>query len=168
MDLLQLMEEQPGGGGLAVADTRAYMLQLCRALEYTHGQGVVHRDVKPENLLVTRAHPSEGGAGSGTLKLCDFGVARELVPSEAAPALASGNGNELTHYCGSRWYRSPELLCSSTEYGVGVDVWAAGCIMAEMALGQTEGGLFQAEEEGAMFGLMQRLLGALPDSLHAR
>ena len=83
------------------------------------------RDIKPENLLVNTKNNS--------LKLCDFGFARLLGQSE-----------DLTDYVATRWYRAPELLLGSTNYGFGVDMWAIGCIMAEISDGQP---IFPGESE---------------------
>ncbi|KAJ3335289.1 Cyclin-dependent kinase-like 3, partial [Kappamyces sp. JEL0680] len=78
---------------------------------------VIHRDIKPENILVSL---------HGVVKLCDFGFARTLA----------GPGAKYTDYVATRWYRAPELLVGDTEYGKAVDVWAAGCIFAELLTGQ--------------------------------
>ena len=76
---------------------------------------IIHRDVKPENVLVSKL---------GVVKLCDFGFARLM----AAP------GEVYTDYVATRWYRAPELLFGAKNYGVGVDIWAVGCILAELLL----------------------------------
>jgi cyclin-dependent kinase-like len=82
----------------------------------------VHRDIKPENLLISTTPGSVG-----KLKLCDFGFAR---------ALPTNKDVSITDYVSTRWYRAPELLLGSTHYGKEVDVWAVGCIMAELVDGQ--------------------------------
>lgn len=92
------------------------MQQLFKGLAVMHSRDVVHRDIKPENLLLNN---------DLKLKLCDFGFTRVLHPNEEA----------LTDYVATRWYRPPELLVGE-DYGKPVDVWAAGCIMAEMVDGQ--------------------------------
>ncbi|KAL3348924.1 hypothetical protein AABB24_022206 [Solanum stoloniferum] len=95
-----------------------YTYQICRALNYMHGVlGVCHRDIKPQNLLVN--------PHSHQLKLCDFGSAKMLVPGEP----------NISYIC-SRYYRAPELIFGATEYTTAIDMWSAGCVMAELLLGQ--------------------------------
>ncbi|KAJ1640965.1 kinase-like domain-containing protein, partial [Pavlovales sp. CCMP2436] len=87
---------------------------LVRALAHCHRHGVVHRDVKPENLLVINGSPRRA-------KLCDFGEAVRVR-----------EGALRTEYVSTRWYRAPELLARERTYGVGIDVWAVGCVAYEM------------------------------------
>ncbi|CAN4097373.1 unnamed protein product [Withania somnifera] len=95
-----------------------YTYQLCRGLNYMHNVvGVCHRDIKPQNLLVN-PHTHQ-------LKICDFGSAKMLVPG--APNVA---------YICSRYYRAPELIFGATEYTTAIDMWSAGCVFAELFLGQ--------------------------------
>ena len=81
---------------------------------------MLHRDVKPANLLLEPR--------TGRLKLCDFGLARLR-----RPGLGAGPLQGSAHIC-SRWYRAPELLLAEA-YGEGVDLWSAGCILAELLRG---------------------------------
>lgn len=85
------------------------------ALAYLHSAGVAHRDIKPGNILVN---------SDGLIKLCDFGMSRSLLDDT----------RDLSTYVVTRWYRAPELLCNCKDYGYGVDVWAAGCVLAELIL----------------------------------
>ncbi|PAV69103.1 hypothetical protein WR25_25101 [Diploscapter pachys] len=94
---------------------KLYMFQLLRALNYIHMHKIVHRDVKPQNLLVNHE--------LALLKICDFGSAKELQ---------EGDSN-ITYIC-SRYYRAPELLFNSTEYGTTIDLWSASTVMAEIYL----------------------------------
>ncbi len=88
-------------------------MQILRGLKYVHTAGVLHRDLKPSNLLLN---------ASCDLKICDFGLARTSTESNAF----------MTEYVVTRWYRAPELLLSCDSYDAGVDVWAVGCILAEL------------------------------------
>ena len=96
---------------------RLYMYQLFRSLAYIHSQGICHRDIKPQNLLLD--------PDSGVLKLCDFGSAKHLVRGEP----------NVSYIC-SRYYRAPELIFGATDYTTNIDVWSAGCVFAELMLGQ--------------------------------
>ncbi|CAI0470624.1 unnamed protein product [Linum tenue] len=95
-----------------------YTYQICRALNYLHNVvGVCHRDIKPQNLLVN--------PNTHQLKICDFGSAKKLVPGEP----------NISYIC-SRYYRAPELIFGATEYTTAIDMWSAGCVLAELLLGQ--------------------------------
>ncbi|XP_055306048.1 cyclin-dependent kinase-like 1 isoform X2 [Sitodiplosis mosellana] len=95
--------------------TKQIVYQTLNGVAYCHSQGCLHRDIKPENILLT---------AQGQVKLCDFGFARMLSP-----------GENYTDYVATRWYRAPELLVGDTQYGTPVDVWAIGCVYAEMVRG---------------------------------
>lgn len=100
---------------LTPANIKSYTLQTLLGLEYLHNHWILHRDLKPNNLLVD---------SKGCLKLGDFGLAKHF-----------GSPNrQYTHMVVTRWYRSPELLFGAKNYGVGVDIWAVGCILAELLL----------------------------------
>ncbi|CAG2066186.1 unnamed protein product, partial [Timema podura] len=100
---------------LTPANVKAYMLMTLQGLEYMHLNWILHRDLKPNNLLVN---------SSGVLKLGDFGLAKFF-----------GSPNRIyTHQVVTRWYRCPELLFGARMYGTGVDMWALGCILAELLL----------------------------------
>ncbi|KAL8191963.1 hypothetical protein R6Q57_028084 [Mikania cordata] len=97
---------------------KLYSYQIFRALAYIHGSiGVCHRDIKPQNLLVN-PHTHQ-------VKLCDFGSAKVLVKGEP----------NISYIC-SRYYRAPELIFGATEYTTAIDIWSAGCVLAELLLGQ--------------------------------
>ncbi|XP_023011715.1 cyclin-dependent kinase-like 1 isoform X1 [Leptinotarsa decemlineata] len=96
--------------------TQQIIWQTLHAVAYCHQHGCVHRDIKPENILLT---------ANGVVKLCDFGFARMLNP-----------GENYTDYVATRWYRAPELLVGDTQYGTPVDVWAIGCVLAELIKGE--------------------------------
>jgi len=94
-----------------------YTYQMLRALGYIHAVGICHRDIKPQNLLLDPA--------TSVLKLCDFGSAKMLVKGEP----------NVSYIC-SRYYRAPELIFGATNYTTAIDVWSAGCVMAELLTGQ--------------------------------
>ncbi|KAK0590325.1 hypothetical protein LWI29_025399 [Acer saccharum] len=97
---------------------KLYTYQIFRGLAYIHTvPGVCHRDVKPQNLLVDPL--------THQVKLCDFGSAKVLVKGEA----------NISYIC-SRYYRAPELIFGATEYTTSIDIWSAGCVLAELLLGQ--------------------------------
>mmetsp|Transcript_155918 Transcript_155918/g.499900 ORF Transcript_155918/g.499900 Transcript_155918/m.499900 type:complete len:305 (-) Transcript_155918:161-1075(-) len=115
---------------------------VLRALAYLHCSMLVHRDVKPSNILVSK---------SGRATLCDFGLVRYVGPYPRA----------LTEYVGMRWYRAPELLLGSRRYSGGVDVWSLGCVVGEMPLGRPLlQGCSAVEQLALIVGL---LLGRPPD-----
>lgn len=137
-NLLEIIEEQPSG--LDPDTVTSYISQLVQAIQWCHSNQVIHRDIKPENLLVN--------IRTKVLKLCDFGFARVMArPSE-----------DLTDYVATRWYRAPELLLGSTNYGFGVDMWAIGCIMGEISDGQP---LFPGDSEVDQLFIIQKILGPM-------
>ncbi|XP_072876038.1 cyclin-dependent kinase 15 isoform X3 [Chlorocebus sabaeus] len=114
-DLAQYMSQHPGG--LHPHNVRLFMFQLLRGLAYIHHQHVLHRDLKPQNLLISHL---------GELKLADFGLARaKSIPSQTY-------SSEVV----TLWYRPPDALLGATEYSSELDIWGAGCIFIEMFQGQ--------------------------------
>jgi len=116
---------------------KLYSYQLLRGLGLMHGRGIVHCDIKPQNLLLD--------GKSQTLKICDFGTAKRLVYGET----------QRPYVC-SRYYRAPELILGSTSYTTSVDIWSAGCVFAEMILGQP---LFTGKDGINQFVEMIKVMG---------
>nr|GME04763.1 probable serine/threonine-protein kinase At1g54610 [Ipomoea batatas]GME18339.1 probable serine/threonine-protein kinase At1g54610 [Ipomoea batatas] len=105
-------------GRLTEPQVKCYMLQLLCGLQHCHERGILHRDIKGSNLLIDK---------DGMLKIADFGLANFFNPAKPRP---------LTNRVVTLWYRAPELLLGATEYGAGIDLWSAGCLMAEMFAGR--------------------------------
>lgn len=92
-----------------------FIYQILRGLKFIHTAGVMHRDLKPRNLLVN---------SNCDLKICDYGLARLCW--------SRGDARPVTEYVCTRWYRAPEVLCSWADYDATIDMWSVGCIFAEM------------------------------------
>jgi len=111
-NVLQLYTEvRDKGKSLTETQIKSVVYQTAAGLAYMHKQGFFHRDMKPENLLVT----------NDIVKIADFGLAREV---RSRPP--------YTEYISTRWYRAPEILLKSSVYNSPVDIFALGCIMAEL------------------------------------
>ena len=112
-NLYQMMKDN--NNQVDIKDIKNSMYQTFQGLAYIHKNGFFHRDIKPENILMT----------GDKVKIADFGLAREI---RSKPP--------YTDYVSTRWYRAPELLLRSTNYNSPVDIFAAGCILAELLLGR--------------------------------
>ncbi|KAJ7072610.1 kinase-like domain-containing protein [Mycena amicta] len=108
---------------LMEADLHA--ITLC-GLKYIHSANVLHRDLKPGNLLVN---------ADCELKVCDFGLARGYTPG-GGTSKAAGNQGFMTEYVATRWYRAPEIMLSFANYSTAIDIWSIGCILAELLGGK--------------------------------
>ncbi|KAM5532377.1 hypothetical protein V8D89_013971 [Ganoderma adspersum] len=97
------------------ADIKSWMAMTFRGLEFCHRNFILHRDLKPNNLLI---------ASDGQLKIADFGLARDFADP----------GYKMTCQVITRWYRPPELLWGCRYYSTAVDIWSVGCIFAELML----------------------------------
>ncbi|KAL7861752.1 hypothetical protein SRHO_G00131930 [Serrasalmus rhombeus] len=95
----------------AESKVKHYMYQLCKALDHMHSNGIFHRDVKPENILIKH----------DVLKLADFGSCRSVYSKPPH-----------TEYISTRWYRAPECLLTDGYYSLKMDMWSAGCVFFEI------------------------------------
>ncbi|KAA8903032.1 MAP protein kinase [Sphaerosporella brunnea] len=109
------------GQPLTDAHFQSFIYQILCGLKYIHSANVLHRDLKPGNLLVN---------ADCELKICDFGLARGFAidPEE--------NAGYMTEYVATRWYRAPEIMLSFLSYTKAIDVWSVGCILAELLGGR--------------------------------
>ena len=105
---------------------KQYILyQSFKALQYMHSAGLVHRDMKPANLLLN---------AECLMKVADFGLARSILDETASSGVLEAP--MCTDYVATRWYRAPEILVGSSSYGYQVDMWSMGCIFGEMLTGK--------------------------------
>ncbi|CAH1986174.1 unnamed protein product [Acanthoscelides obtectus] len=117
---------------------KVFLYQILRGLKYLHSARILHRDIKPGNLLVN---------SNCVLKICDFGLARVEEPDSS---------KAMTQEVVTQYYRAPEILMGAKHYSAAVDVWSVGCIFGEL-LGRRI--LFQAQNPVQQLELITELLG---------
>ncbi|OHT07031.1 CMGC family protein kinase [Tritrichomonas foetus] len=135
---------------------KGFMLMLLRGLAHLHELGIIHRDIKPQNLLMSN---------SGVLKICDLGLCRilpEKMPNQGCISKQSdidsnNNNHAWTLQVGTHYYRAPELLSGDRGYTEAIDLWAAGCVMAELLNGEP---LFPGVGDLELIGKISELLGS--------
>lgn len=127
-DLHRLLQTRP----LESQFVQYFFYQIMRGLKYVHSAGVIHRDLKPSNILINE---------NCDLKICDFGLARIQDP-------------QMTGYVSTRYYRAPEIMLTWQKYNVEVDIWSAGCILAEMIEGKP---LFPGKDHVHQFSIIIEL-----------
>lgn len=116
-DLKKYMEVHGQQSALDLKVVKSFMFQLLKGIMFCHDNRVLHRDLKPQNLLINN---------KGELKLGDFGLARAFgIPF-----------NTFSNEVVTLWYRAPDVLLGSRAYTTSIDIWSAGCIFAEMCTGK--------------------------------
>ncbi|KAJ3193407.1 Mitogen-activated protein kinase [Irineochytrium annulatum] len=140
-DLHQIIRS---GQPLTDAHFQYFMYQICRGLKFIHSANVLHRDLKPGNLLVN---------ADCELKICDFGLARGLSETNDA--------GFMTEYVATRWYRAPEIMLSFKNYTKAIDMWSVGCIFAELLGGKP---LFKGRDYVDQLNQILYILGTPDDA----
>ncbi|XP_061031996.1 cyclin-dependent kinase 3 isoform X1 [Eubalaena glacialis] len=141
-DLKKYMDSTPASE-LPLHLVKSYLFQLLQGVNFCHSHRVIHRDLKPQNLLINEL---------GAIKLADFGLARAFgVPLRT-----------YTHEVVTLWYRAPEILLGSRFYSTAVDVWSIGCIFAEMV---TRKALFPGDSEIDQLFRIFRTLGTPSEAM---
>ncbi|KAJ4486394.1 CMGC/MAPK protein kinase [Lentinula aciculospora] len=126
-----------------------FIYQTLRALKTIHGANIVHRDIKPANLLVN---------DNCDLKVCDFGFARSMSTCETVGKDSRHDApGIMTEYVATRWYRAPENMLSNKTYTKAIDIWAVGCILAELLSGRP---LFPGRDYAHQVDLILDILGS--------
>jgi len=135
MDLSEFIKKIPHKVDSVIR--KRFIFHCLQGLEYCHARGILHRDLKPQNLLVD---------AKGNLKICSFGLARAVCPPL----------RQLTHEVVTLWYRAPEILLGAEKYSLAVDMWSCGVIFLEMA---RKDYLFPADSEIDELFRIFRLVG---------
>ncbi|CBY14265.1 unnamed protein product [Oikopleura dioica] len=135
MDLETFISNASANGGVSLENCRHISRQLLSGLDFLHSQCIVHRDLKPQNVLITSQQH---------VRIADFGLARLYTPETT-----------LTQVVVTLWYRAPEILLH-ISYHSAVDLWGAGCIIAEIFNGEP---LFQGDREIAQLREILKILG---------
>uniref|UniRef100_T1IXK4 Protein kinase domain-containing protein n=1 Tax=Strigamia maritima TaxID=126957 RepID=T1IXK4_STRMM len=137
MDLKKYMDTIPSGQLMDKSLAKSYLHQILQGIVFCHQRRILHRDLKPQNLLLDK---------KGVIKIADFGLARAFgIPVRA-----------YTHEVVTLWYRAPEVLLGAVRYSTPVDVWSIGCIFAEMI---TKRPLFHGDSEIDQLFRIFRTLG---------
>ncbi|KAK9453550.1 kinase-like domain-containing protein [Dipodascopsis uninucleata] len=136
-DLKKFMDSRGDHGILDHALIKSFMHQLLEGIAFCHDNRVLHRDLKPQNLLIN---------SKGVLKIGDFGLARAFgIPV-----------NTFSNEVVTLWYRAPDVLLGSRTYSTSIDMWSAGCILAELYTGRP---LFPGTTNEDQLQKIFRLLG---------
>lgn len=141
MNLREVLKKYGKNVGLHIKAVRSYTQQLFLALKLLKKSGILHADIKPDNILVNESNL--------ILKLCDFGSATHITD------------NEITPYLVSRFYRAPEIILGM-QYDYGIDMWSAGCTIYELYTGKI---LFSGKSNNQMLKFFMDLKGKIPNKV---
>lgn len=141
MNLREVLKKYGKNVGLHIKAVRSYTQQLFLALKLLKKTGILHADIKPDNILVNE--------NNLILKLCDFGSASAI------------SDNEITPYLVSRFYRSPEIILG-IPYDYGIDTWSAGCTIYELYTGKI---LFSGKSNNQMLKFFMDVKGKIPNRI---
>lgn len=141
MNLREVLKKYGKNVGLHIKAVRSYTQQLLLALKLLKKCGILHADIKPDNILVNETHL--------VLKLCDFGSASKITD------------NDITPYLVSRFYRAPEIILG-LAYDAGIDMWSAGCTIYELYTGKI---LFSGKSNNQMLKCFMDLKGKIPNKV---
>ncbi|KAG6919549.1 negative regulator of the PHO system [Tephrocybe rancida] len=145
-DLKKYMDTTGDRGALDPVTVRSFMYQLLKGTAFCHENQVLHRDLKPQNLLINK---------KGELKVGDFGLARAFgVPV-----------NTFSNEVVTLWYRAPDVLLGSRTYNTSIDLWSCGCIFAEMISGTP---LFRGRDNQDQLLHIMRIIGTPSDQQFAK
>lgn len=147
-DLGRLLQQTPTP--MAEYNIQQYMYQILCGVKALHSANVLHRDLKPGNILWSHDH---------RIKLCDFGLARGIEEADRTRDI------DLTIYVATRWYRPPEILLYKSAYGKPLDMWAVGCIFAELLNRRV---FFPGQSGVEQFQLILQKMGTPSDATLAR
>ncbi|ESL06556.1 hypothetical protein TRSC58_05768 [Trypanosoma rangeli SC58] len=157
-NLLDVLRQSTSG--VPLWKLRQLLFTLLVGLRSCHSNGIIHRDVKPENILVRHGFSSV---------VCDFSASRAVGFPKVATTTSGGlvdapekQLSPLTEYVATRWYRSPEMLLGTPKYSYASDIWAVGTVMAELALGEP---LFPGKSEEEQLTLIRQRVGEFPSSM---
>jgi len=137
-----LMKDSAEMNGLDYQTTKLILYQLLSGVAYMHKHHILHRDIKPDNILISK---------HGVVKLADFSLSR---------AIGIQRDPQYTTAVVSLRYRPPEVLLGSTAYSSSLDMWSVGCVFAEMASGKT---LFNERDERKQLSAIFHTMGTFPE-----
>ncbi|CAH2245771.1 jg21923, partial [Pararge aegeria aegeria] len=141
MNLREVLKKYGKNSGIHIKAVRSYTQQMLLALKLLKKTGILHADIKPDNILVNDSKLM--------LKLCDFGAASHITE------------NEITPYLVSRFYRAPEIILG-VPYDFGIDMWSTACTVYELSTGKI---MFSGKSNNEMLKYVMDLKGKLPNKI---